>query len=329
MKKSCAGITLAGDIVERVKIIDLVNRCPFLWYRWYPFVNRQDMVEFHANRILSGQKEKDVVTVTTHDRDRLTSLLQVGISEWDTKHFGLKMARVNHVYGTGEGEEGDGAVVRYRELLALLDAECPALGIEHMSLAADGVDVRLIQAANLAGFIVVALNTYHFFIPSKGKQDLPADRLAGHVRALRPDDVPQIASAARGMFRWTRFHADPWLDREKADEVYERRLAQLAFDPETARVYVVEHDGKPVAFMAARVVKEAGIRVGLLDLTVILSEARGLYYYLLLHALHDLADVDVIEMTTDLRNLVVRNTWAQLKLPSFGTRMYLHKRYTI
>lgn len=317
---------LVENRVERAEVVGLLNRCPFLWYRWYAFVKHQDMVDFHASRILNGHRETGVRTLTTREKDGLSGLLQVRVSEWDTGHFGLKMAGIRHVYGAGDGEGP--SVECYRRLLASVDAECRERDIQHMSLAADGADMRLIQAANLAGFVVVGANVNHFFIPSKDKHDLPGDRLSGQVRALQADDVPRIASAARGMFRWTRFHADPWLDREKADELYERRLAQLAYDPTTARVYVVEHRDKPVGFMAARVVREAGIRVGILDLTVILAEARGLYYYLLLHALHDLADVDVIEMSTDLRNLVVRNTWARLRLPSFSTRVYLHKRYS-
>jgi hypothetical protein len=321
----------AGHAVEHEqpldhwRIVALLERCPFLWYRWYPFVDHRKMMEFHAARVMRAHGSWRVATVITERGDDLTNLLQIEVSEWDTAHFGLRMAGAAHVYSAppSTGRTLD----FYQDLLTRVDEACRRREIEHCSVAVDDENMPLIQAASLAGFVPVAFNTNHFFVPSKSRRDLPRDTLTGHVRLMQPGDLEVIAGAARKLFRFTRFHADPWLERAKADELYKHRLIQLTQDATTARVYVVEREGRPVALMPVRAFEEAGIRVAILDLTVILPEAAGLYYHLLLHALHDVDGVDVIEMSTDLRNLVVRNTWAKLGLQTSGARVYLHKLY--
>lgn len=145
---------------------------------------------------------------------------------------------------------------------------------------------------------------------------LPPEGPPATVRPLRPGEAPEVARVAAGAFRnyFGHYHADPRLDRARADEAYMSWAERSCTEPTVAsKVLVAEHEGRIGGFLTL-------LPRGADELEIVLNgvdpalQRHGIYRGLVLGALHEAraARVRALVVSTQLINLGVQKTWARL-----------------
>lgn len=172
---------------------------------------------------------------------------RIDVLEWDSRHFGVKVARLPEPGDPADLAEGIAAAedAGVRCLVMLVDLDRP----------------RLIGAAEAAGFRSYDVR-------------LELDRALGEAPAVAPivaseADLPRLEEIARGSFFDSRFYADPNFADERAAEMYALWVRRGVDDDERLLLTDEERGG----FIVCHFDTVGG--VGTIDLIAIADEARG------------------------------------------------------
>lgn len=220
------------------------------------------------------------------------------LSPIDRERFGVVTAREPSFTAAAVPE-----LVRFCEThrVEMLVARCPA------------EDLAAAQAMEAAGGRL--MDTLVYWARALDRP-FPEERPPAAVRPLRAGDAPEVARVAAGAFRgyFGHYHADPRLDRAKADAVYVSWAERSCLDPSAAsKVLVAEHEGRVAGFLTL-------LPRGDDELEIILNgvdpalQRHGIYRGLVLAAMHE-ARADgkrSLVVSTQLINLGVQKTWARL-----------------
>jgi len=138
---------------------------------------------------------------------------------WDTEFWGVRVGRATRLDGVGEW-----AVENTMGLICLL---------------IDANDTAQIQDATTAGFRFMDIRV------TLARRTASA---GSGARLLALEDIPVLLSVARTAFHHTRFYADPVLDDERCDDLYEE-WARSSFAGAADITLVSERDDHPVGFV--------------------------------------------------------------------------------
>jgi GNAT superfamily N-acetyltransferase len=219
----------------------------------------------------------------------------VSLSALDTQRFGVPIARAPAL-----------AAHAVPEALAF----CRANGVKMLIARCAAEDLAAAQALEEAGGRLMDVLVYW-----SRPLDRPAEAPAAPVRLLRPDDAPAVREVAGKAFQgyFGHYHADPRLDRAKADAAYASWAERSCVDPGVAsKVLVVEHEGRIAGFLTLlpRGAEEQEIVLNGVDPAF---QRHGLYRALVLAAIAHARDTGArrIVVSTQLINLGVQKTWAR------------------
>lgn len=152
------------------------------------------------------------ITATTRNADPQ-------LMAWDTEFWNVRMGRATKLDGVGEW-----AVENTVGLVCLL---------------VDAADTKQIQDAATAGFRYMDTRV------TLARRTASAGTGA---RLLTLDDFPVLLSIARKAFQQTRFYADPVLDDERCDDLYEEWV-RSSFAGAADITLVSDRDETPVGFV--------------------------------------------------------------------------------
>lgn len=176
-------------------------------------------------------------------------------SPWDSEQLGMRVATLTPVLSSGSAAVG----------IALAHAR--ARGYEYLFARIDALDDVAVGALIAAGFR-----------PLDAMVTFAADAQAGKQYTLvRADEEDAIAAIARTSFTHSRFHDDPAIPRERADDVYEA-WARNACRGVAADAVVVERS--PAGLDGFVTVSEVdtggmGLRLGRVGLVATSGSTRG------------------------------------------------------
>jgi dTDP-4-amino-4,6-dideoxy-D-galactose acyltransferase len=167
--------------------------------------------------------------------------------EWDTRHFGVKIARLPEPRDRDQLKEGIAAAER-------AGVQCLVTLIELDQTAA-------IVATEAAGFRSYDVR-------------LELDRVASDAASATPipatgADLPRLEEIARTSFFDSRFYADPNFDNERAAEMYAIWVRRGIDDDDRLLLTTEERGG----FIVCHLDTEA--RIGTIDLIAVADDARG------------------------------------------------------
>lgn len=134
---------------------------------------------------------------------------------WDTGFFGLPMARLDYVLATPSASREDRATA-----IAAACAAARESGVRHLTARVDVADLETLGALEDIGFRTMDALVTYIMRPVK---DPPRDvRTVGAIRESRADDHPAILDITREAYHGYRgrFHLDPHLSSDRADEFY-------------------------------------------------------------------------------------------------------------
>jgi hypothetical protein len=223
------------------------------------------------------------------------------ISEWDTNHFGLNIAKLS--YTENPPDIGKGIQEARLQGTKLLINRCPTDAF------------NWIHTLESNGFLL--MDTIVYYSIDLASYQIPEPKYV--ARAAIDNDIPIVRRMARESFRGyiSHYYADYNLNKAKCDEVYELWAVNSFCDKSLADyVQITEIDGKPAMFVTIRL-KQYG-KVG----EIILGSAdpnmrgKGVYSDSIIHGIKwiDKQGCEKMEISTQITTLNVQRSWARLGL---------------
>lgn len=242
--------------------------------------------------------------------------------DWDTKFFRAKSGEIPLVIPTADATIHD-RVDALRTFEVRTDYEFTTLRV-------NAHDLATAQAAQQLGYFITDIHTSYFFDKRKQSSEQLPSQYLGTSRVYKcPYSGKSLMALAQSVFSTDfahRFHNDPNIPKEKADELYV--LLTLHCLEKHSSVIVVEYDGNPVGFLTLQEHADeiGGVTLGKFGMAGVAPEARGkqIYQNMILQGLHLMRD-DVVETTnTGIVNPVQR-AWMNLKFKPAYVKLTMHK----
>jgi len=242
--------------------------------------------------------------------------------EWDTKFFKAKSGEIPFVMPMADATINDRV-----DALRMFEVR---RDYEFTTLRVNAHDLATAQAAQQLGYFITDIHTSYFFDKRKQSSELLSSQYLGTSHVYKcPYSGKSLMTLAKSVFSTGfahRFHNDPHIPKEKADELYVL-LTKHCLEKHSS-VIVVEHDGNPVGFLTLQehADKIDDVTIGKFGMAGVAPEARGkqIYQNMILQGLH-LMKHDVVETTnTGIVNPVQR-AWMNLKFKPAYVKLTMHK----
>lgn len=296
----------------RVPLAEQKRFLPFGWYREVKAAAAAELVRTNLRKAAerSGQPGAWQVIGT----DTVQAVATVERLEWDSRHFGFPVSRIDHLYAFGSDPGARGAA--YAVLLAQVCAGEEARGTRYLVTRIAAADVAAVHALEDAGFRL--LETLVFASIRARDVDFTRMRRMAHVRDAREEDLPALAAISREAFArapaYDRFHADPLLPQEKCDELM-GIWPVSSYHGFADFVLTAEKEGRPVGYMTAKRHRELwdalGYNVSALIMSGVSPKGTGAYAALVVEATTRLVadEAERVQASTQVYNTSVLNTW--------------------
>lgn len=225
---------------------------------------------------------------------------------WDSEQLGYGAGRLNHLIALGDYQE------QWELKEALLKAvlgDCTRQGIRHLSARINASDLTTIHLLEQYGFITVdGILTFSLDIRDA---HFPTEFEGLKVRLSRPEDIEQIKDIARSSYDYDRFHSDPSIPKEVADNIYAVWMENACLGKAADAIIVAERDDRVLSYVACKVDHQAmgylrrGIGIIVLVATAARTRGQGLARAATYGALNWFSEQEVkmVEVGTQLTNI--------------------------
>lgn len=211
-----------------------------------------------ANMVV--QRVRDVVggpawheAVIAMHGDTPHGLLLLMQSEWDSRHFGFPMGRLEPLMALGPPRDTFPCCER---LVDHAITRATAEGIRHLMCRTSPTDVVTMQVLQQRRFFLADTVVAWCLPPSP---PVPQPGEPPTIRQATVDDIPALRAIALEAFgdpaRWLgRFHADPSLPKRKADELYAEWVENAVRGTQADLVLVALVEADIAGFITCQVV---------------------------------------------------------------------------
>ena len=188
----------------------------------------------------------------------------------------------------------------------------------------DSKDFKTIYNFQKAGFYLVdCLVTYEF---DSNKVPIPNDDFdISFAQQIEHKDISRLANIAADVFRIDRFHSDPNLSRENADEYY-RSWVINSFNGFADGAILPMINNKIVGFTTFKI-NNVDVQTSTMVLSAVDSEymGQGVYYNMIKKGtLELLKQSKKIRVGTQVDNIPVQRTWQKLGYKLIEIKYVLH-----
>jgi hypothetical protein len=293
----------------------LIANCKFITLKEYEIP--EDLIVRYITNELSELIYRKGSIFVAEEQEKIMGLISLEKLNWDSKHFGIDIFKISHLYASGNYSESFNVK---QKLISHLQTRCLTNLSLHISTRVYKEDLSSIHALENRSFqLMDVLMTYLFDFRKQNKVKIETQT---HVRPFKKAEIPQLAEIARICFKdnpvaTDRFHADPTLSKEKSDELYVKWLVSSCRDS-SDQVFVAEVDGKPVGFNICKVHKPfndiSDIRLGIIALTAVKPSERNKHVAtsMINTSLDWFADkADIVETGGQASNYPIQKTWAK------------------
>lgn len=186
-------------------------------------------------------------------------------------------------------------------------------GFEHLTFKASTDSKVIINNVLKSGFLLVDTLVIY-------KLELPRVRLNKlkkqvDIRLAKKSDIPFLKKIAYDSFKIDRFHSDPNLDNNKANDYYAKWI-ENSVNGYAKEIFIALLNNEIVGFSTLNVLKqENNIKRGRVVLSAVSPKARGknVYSSLIYETIsYCIDDLDEILIGTQLNNYPVQKTWTNL-----------------
>jgi len=194
---------------------------------------------------------------------------------WDSQQLRMSAARIDYLLAAGSYNEQRAAK---EMLLEELLVEAQNLGVWHMSVRVDAADRSSLHVLEGAGFITVD-SILTFALDLKEHRVVASSR-DFKIRLATADDASDAGALARTAYIHDRFHADPFIDRELADELHATWVRNSCEGKAADTVLIAEDQSGLLGFVtcklpADKACNSSGSRAGTIVLVATAKQARN------------------------------------------------------
>ncbi len=292
-------------------------------------VSNDVFVNYVLSELSDAVSNGGFVLVAKED-DRVVGLISLKRSDWDSKHFGIEISKIDQLVAAGDYLK---SLHIKRRLISSPLAVCNKELLLHVSARVNKEDLSSIFHALESKYfrLMDILVTYSLDFR---KQPLIHSENQYNIRKFIPSEVPKLEQLG-DCFHDTaivtdRFHADPTLPKVKSGQLYSKWVFNSCNDP-FSEVLVAVIDGKPIGFNVCSINPTLsnliGLRVGTMTLTAVDSsvENKLVATSLLNASLEWFADkVEVIETGGQVSNYAIQRTWKTIGLKITRSQCTFH-----
>jgi dTDP-4-amino-4,6-dideoxy-D-galactose acyltransferase len=302
----------------------LLSTWPYLPYLHCPGVSLESRVEYVLGG-LTAARQRGAATLVASSDSQLQALAQWQLLPWDSEMLGFRAARISALYR----RPSQAAAGCQQRILNHVLEEAQGQGVRYLLTRIPAGDVRTIQQVEGLGFRMVdGIVTFGAALTSVALEG------AENVRPAVPGDIPVLRDIAGTSFLIDRFHSDPAISQEKADEV-QRVWIENSCRGMADAVLIAEVDGKPAAFTTLKIdamaERKLGIKIGIIELVATSPDyrRRGLGRNLCLASLHWFrqAGCDWVEVGTQIGNIQAARLYQSAGFFSTATSLTLRRLF--
>jgi len=247
-----------------------------------------------------------VIAWTARLADTALGFAAFSVLSWDSEQIGLPAARLHYLVSV---DTYVGQCQVTQALLTTVLQYAAEHGVQHLSVRLNASDLSGLHVLEQAGFIIVdGILTFALDV-----SDVPPAEPDGdiNIRLAMPSDGEATAELARQAYVYDRFHSDPSIPSERADELHATWLRNSCAG-RVADVVVLAEDGQGLlGFVTCKLQRDTKAHLGELVGTIVLvataerARRRGIARATTLAALdwfHQ-QGADVVEVGTQLCNI--------------------------
>lgn len=321
-------IKLKIDILKKEevnKLKGLLSIYQFNDYRAYRMLNKGKLKEYLFNQILNLLDDNKSWVIGAYEGERIVGLATLSFLSWDTEHFGIKMGKIGYIMADRDYQKG---LAIKDELLAYIFSLCRKEKIIHLSCRIDISDTSSIHTLESSGFrIMDTLVTYAF---NRYKHKVPDIKDLYKIREFKKQDLSSLVDIAKNAFSKDRFHLDPNIPREKADDLFGEWIKNSYKGIYADRVFVAEKGTEAIGFLTFRldrgIEKLTAYKIAGHGLSAVSNKVKGVYPSLAKAAVQDITlHYDCLEFDTQLSNFEVIKIWQRFAFDFIKARYTFHK----
>jgi len=242
------------------------------------------------------------------DGDQATGFVLARKLQWDSEQIGMPAARIDYLFARGGGSSKDQIIAGLvDQVLKQLDLA----GVQHLSARLDASDLVSLRILEQAGFILVdGLLTFALGVSDEAGT-IAAPQIPCRLRLATPGDAVAAADLARRSYTYDRFHSDPAIPRQRADELHATWLVESCAGRAADAVILAENAAGLLGFVTCKLHPDTrhflGKLVGSIVLVATTDTARrqGIARLTTQAALNWFREqgVRIVEVGTQLRNI--------------------------
>jgi ribosomal protein S18 acetylase RimI-like enzyme len=210
------------------------------------------------------QRLADLVATTPCFATRGAFCTVVGLP-WDSRLLGIQCARIDHLLAAQEDAAS--------QVCAQALAWARERGFEYITCRVPAGSWEAIRGLESCGFRMID------GIVKLAAQTDRMKPLAVAYRLAEDSDAQSLAELVRGAFRNDRFHRDPEIPTEKADDLYMEWARNSCRGQAAEATILIEREGAIVAFSTCSLVKDSandlGTQLGVIGLVGAFREGEG------------------------------------------------------
>ncbi len=259
----------------------------------------------------------------------------VELSDWDTRHFGFKMAKIGIVSQSGYSDDKKYSSI----LLNEIESYCIHQQIKHITIRLPLNQISLIHSAEENQYLLMAQTSAYI----KNLTNYTPEAYDSNIklRFSKPSDLKDLRKITEKSFRpqsgwFDRFHNDPMLSNDKADLLYKKWINSCyksSLQNANNKIIIATHENKVVGYLSGEADIEAtkSFSKNIVYITLnAVDEAyrrRGIYSLLVQGILncYKKKDVDLVHILTQSGTVGVQKVWMKQNDVSSETQCVYRK----
>lgn len=260
-----------------------------------------DLFALTARRVIRTLESDKGAAWMMLQRNQTLGFSSLTLLPWDSQQLGFAAARIDYLVAEGPYPQQHSTK---KALLAHVVNEALRRGIWHLSMRVDSNDLSSLHVLEEAGFITVdsiltfSINLDQFVSETTNHQF--------EIRQATTEDTERSATLAQKIYTLDRFHSDPLINKDKADQLHATWIRNSVAGIAADAVFVAEENNELIGFVTCKIQPDSPDR-GTIVLVGCREEARGkgLGEALTVAALNwfQTRGCKVVEVGTQLRNM--------------------------
>lgn len=259
-----------------------------------------------CERVKDTLGNEDGVTWVAQQQGQARGFACLTMLPWDSEQLGMRAARVDYLIA--EGNYGEQLHVK-ETLIEQILLEAHDRGVWHLSARIDASDLSALHALEGAGFITVdGILTIALDLARQNSIEEPHDF---QIRLATSADADRVADLARTAFVYDRFHADPFITPERANELHATWLRNSCTGEAADAVVLAEDHTDLLGFITCTLQHDTRKQLGRMVGTVVMvasaegARGRGVAYATLMAALDWFREqgCEIVDSGTQARNI--------------------------